>query len=141
MRVKALDGRGGYAFVLEPGEEVVAWLSEFAKRNDIRAAGFTAIGVVSGVSWGYYDRDKGDYEKTTVDKEAEVLSLLGNLSLNEGQPLVHAHITVAGRDGVARGGHLFEAHVWPTLEVFVTTYPEAIARRPHPELGFALFSF
>ena len=140
MQAKTIDRQGSHALKLEPGEEVVTCLTEFAMRNKIEAASFEAIGVLSDVSWGYYDREKGDYERTTVNEEVEVLVLLGNISLNEGQALVHAHVTVAGRDGIARGGHLFEAHVWPTLEVFITTYPERIERKPHPDLGFALFS-
>jgi len=37
-----------------------------------------------------------------------------------GKPVVHAHINLAAQDGTLKGGHLFEAIVWPTLEVFVT---------------------
>ncbi|UCE28086.1 MAG: DUF296 domain-containing protein, partial [Candidatus Coatesbacteria bacterium] len=40
--------------------------------------------------------------------------LTGNVSLNEGEPFVHCHLTVADRDGNAFGGHCL-----PGCEIFV----------------------
>ena len=42
------------------------------------------------------------------------------------------------RMGACRGGHLIEAHVWPTLEVIVTAYPNAMRKRMDPQSGMAL---
>jgi uncharacterized protein len=41
---------------------------------------------------------------------------------------VHAHVVVGRADGSAHGGHLFEAHVGPTLEVFVVEAPQELRR-------------
>jgi hypothetical protein len=40
----------------------------------------------------------------------------------------------------ARGGHLFEATVRPTVELVLTTYPKPILRKPDPETGLPLLA-
>jgi len=56
----------------------------------------------------------------------------------ENGPKVHAHVVVGKADGTAHGGHLLEAHVWPTLEVTVTESPVHLRRKSDPETGLAL---
>jgi predicted DNA-binding protein with PD1-like motif len=41
-------------------------------------------------------------------------------------------------DGSTRGGHLFEAHVWPTLEMVLTAWPERVRRKGDMETGLYL---
>jgi hypothetical protein len=41
-------------------------------------------------------------------------------------------------DGSAHGGHLLEAHVWPTMEVIVTDYPNTMHKKLDAESGAAL---
>ena len=45
---------------------------------------------------------------------------------------------VGTADGNARGGHLLEGHVWPTLEVIIEESPRHLRRRHDPESGLAL---
>ena len=69
----------------------------------------------------------------------EVLSLEGNIATGENsRPQIHAHIVVGDSDGAAFGGHLLEAHVWPTLEVVIQETPAHLRRRTDPETGLAL---
>jgi len=142
MRAKQLGRAAGrsWAIKLTEGDEVVSSLTEFARQHRVRAASFTAIGVFSSVIWGFFDREAGAYEKTALQEDVEVLALVGNVSTMDGAPVLHAHVTVAGRDGRARGGHLLEAHVWPTLEVMVTELPEMLERAVEAETGLALLA-
>jgi hypothetical protein len=39
---------------------------------------------------------------------------------------------------MARGGHILEATVWPTLEVILTEEPVYLRKRHDPETGLAL---
>lgn len=48
-----------------------------------------------------------------------MLSLIGDIALDRGEPKVHAHVIVGKSDGTAHGGHLMNAKVRPTLEVIV----------------------
>jgi predicted DNA-binding protein with PD1-like motif len=70
-----------------------------------------------------------------VPGQVEVLSLLGNITLADGQPKVHAHAVVGLPDGSTRGGHVLEAHVWPTLEIFLVESGEPLHRARDPETG------
>jgi predicted DNA-binding protein with PD1-like motif len=51
---------------------------------------------------------------------------------------VHAHIVVGKSDGTAHGGHLLEAHVRPTLEVFLVESPKPLRRKMNAEVSLAL---
>ena len=70
--------------------------------------------------------------------QAEVLSLTGNLALRDNEPFFHIHVALGLRDGSARGGHLFEATVRPTVELVLTTYAKPVRRRVDPETGLPL---
>jgi len=128
-----------YLLVFDPDEEVVTGLIGFVREKAITAGHFTAIGAVSGAALGFFDRERKDYKKIPQDGQAEVLSLIGDVALKEdGSPGVHAHAVLGLPDGSARGGHLIEAKVWPTLEVVLTESPKHLRRTFRPELGLAL---
>ncbi len=68
-----------------------------------------------------------------------MLSLIGGVALKEnGLQGVNAHTVLGLPDGSARGGHLIEARVWPTLEAVLTESPKYLRRPFRPELGRAL---
>jgi predicted DNA-binding protein with PD1-like motif len=55
---------------------------------------------------GYYDQQTREYQFHQLDQPMEILNLAGNVSLKDGEPIVHAHITLADENGNAYGGHL-----------------------------------
>ena len=140
MKSTLLDATGPRTWVLifDKGDEPVAGLTAFAKAQKLGAAHFTAIGAFSDVTLGYFDRAKRDYKKIPLHEQVEVLSLLGDVALDKGEPKVHAHVVIGRADGEARGGHLLEAHVWPTLEVVLVESPRHLRKRHDPETGLAL---
>ena len=140
MKSTLLDATGPrtWALIFDKGDEPVAGLTAFAKAQNLGAAHFTAIGAFSDVTLGYFDRAKRDYKKIPLHEQVEVLSLLGDVALDKGEPKVHAHVVVGRADGEARGGHLLEAHVWPTLEVVLVESPRHLRKRHDPETGLAL---
>jgi len=98
----------------------------------------TAIGAFSGATLGYFDIEKKEYEKIPVEEQVEVLSLIGDIVLNEGEPELHAHAVLGRRGGTTRGGHLLEAYVRPTLEVVLVESPDRLKKRTNEETGLAL---
>src|SRR5581483_7253636 len=108
-----------YAVIFETGDEVTAGLAAFAQERRLSASHFTAIGGFPNVTLGYFDWDKKDYKRIPIREQVEVLSLMGDIALDQGTPKVHAHVIVAKSDGTAHGGHLMDAHVRPTLEVII----------------------
>ena len=142
MRTKLLDATGQktFALVLDRGDEVVAELTAFAKAESMTAAHFTAIGAFSAVTLGYFDRASKQYLKIPVREQVEVLSLIGDIAIAKEGPQVHAHVVIGGRDGAARGGHLLDGRVWPTLEVILVESPRHLHRRHDADTGLALIA-
>ncbi|RSN14420.1 DUF296 domain-containing protein [Nonomuraea sp. WAC 01424] len=129
-----------YAVVLDRGDEVVESLTEWAAENGIRAARLTGIGGFRQVTLGFFDPGTLDYRRIPVDRQTEVLSLIGDFAMAEDdvRPQLHAHVVVGLPDGTTRGGHLLSGEVWPTLEVLVTQSPRYLKRRHDPATGLAL---
>lgn len=127
-----------WAVIFDSGEEVISRLQRFCEEENLTAARFTAIGAFSAATLGYFDWNHKDYEKIAVSEQVEVLSLLGDVSLYENAPKIHAHVVVGKRDGSTSGGHLLEAYVRPTLEVLLTESPGYLRRTMDPESGLPL---
>ena len=132
------NGEKTYALIFEKGDEVMAGLRSFANEAHLSAAHFTAIGAFSEATLGYFERNRRDYKKIPVREQVEVLSLIGDVALKDGKPEVHAHVVVGTSEGAARGGHILEAKVWPTLEVIVTESPRHLRKVHDDETGLAL---
>lgn len=140
MRAKVLNEHGErvFALIFGIGEEPMAGLTRFAEEQNLSGAGFTAIGAFSEATLGYFDWEKKDYTRIPIAEQVEVLALVGDIALNDGEPKLHPHVVVGKADGSAHGGHLLEAHVRPTLEVIITESPAHLQRRSDPESGLAL---
>ena len=140
MRAKVLndDRERTFAIIFDSGDEVTSGLTRFAREQNLSAARFTAIGAFRSAVLGYFDWQKKDYERNPIDDQVEVLALVGDVALANGEPKIHAHVVLGMRDGTARGGHLLEAQVRPTLEVILTESPGYLKREFDPESGLAL---
>lgn len=141
MQAKLLHEQQGektFALVFDTGNEVVAGLLDFARQQHLDSSHFTALGAFSDVVVGYFDWAKKDYKRIPLPEQVEVLVLVGDIALSQGEPKVHAHVVVGKADGTAHGGHLIEAHVRPTLEVVLVESPQHLQRQSDPESGLAL---
>jgi uncharacterized protein len=132
------EGLKTYALVYEKGDEFMLDLQRFAEQHVLAASHFTAIGAFSDAVVGFFDRNKMDYLKIPIQEQVEVLSLTGNITLSEEGYKVHAHAVLGKPDASALGGHILEAHIWPTLEVIVEELPKYLLRRMDPETGLPL---
>ncbi|MCH4543210.1 PPC domain-containing DNA-binding protein [Ochrobactrum sp. A-1] len=142
MQFKLLgEGAGQRIFVviLVPEEAVVATLTRFVREQDLTAASVTAIGAFRRATLGFFDLEQQDYHRIELDEQCEVLSLLGDCALDEeGSPSLHLHVVLGMRNGEAKGGHLIEALVQPTLEVIIKENTSTMVRTYRPEFGIAL---
>jgi len=142
MRAKLIQrfGEKTFAVVFDKGDEFANGLLEFAKQERLDGASFTAIGAFSDATLGYFDRQKMDYTKIPVQEQVEVLSLVGNIAYDaeKNEPKIHAHVVLGKADGTTCGGHILEAHIWPTLEVVVVESPRHLRRTTDKETGLAL---
>lgn len=101
----------------------------------------TAVGGFAGAEVGWFDRDLCGYRRIPVSEQVEVLSIVGDVADQNGQPALRgAHALLGRSDGGTVGGHLLRGHVWPTLEVIISEVSPDVAKRIDPETGLALIS-
>ena len=97
----------------EKDELLLESLTQYAKDNNIKTAEISFIGAVQNVNVMYFNQSNKEYDKHKFEGGHEVLSGLGNVTILEGEPFVHVHMTVADKNGNAFGGHLDEGtKIW-----------------------------
>ena len=141
MKSKLISDNGArtYALVFDKGDEVFTELLKFAQAEKVFTAHFNALGALSDLTFGWFDPQRKEYKRFDIGEGVEVMSFVGNLSATEtGEPKLHAHVVIGKSDGTAHGGHFFQGHVWPTLEMILVTTPERILRRIDEDCGLPL---
>jgi hypothetical protein len=82
-----------FKFTFGQGDDLLAGLTEFAATNHIAAAQITGLGGFITATLGWADPAKGwAFKQTVIDQKCEVVSLVGNISLRDGNPYVHIHV-------------------------------------------------
>jgi len=120
MNIMNIQPKSGRLFVgrFEAGQDLLAELTEFCKKENIRLGVFNLIGAVRNAKLGYYDQQHKQYTGCVeFNNKLEITSCTGNISLKDGEIMAHAHITLADFDGKAFGGHLM-----PGTEIFAAEY-------------------
>ena len=133
-----LEGLRTFAIVLATGDEVMSSIAAFASEHRVAATQFTAIGALSRVVVAFFDWPTRKYWNVEFQEQVEVLSLLGDITLEQDKPTVHAHVVLGRTDASAHGGHLVEGVVRPTMEIIVTETPRHLRRRFDPQSGLSL---
>jgi hypothetical protein len=111
MRWKQIeDEPETFVLIFETGDEVAGALQQFAKGHGLGGSSFKAIGALSYAKLGWFNWETKQYDPACVlDEQVELLSLIGDIALKDGEPQVHAHVVVGRSDGTAHGGHLSSA--------------------------------
>ncbi|HSB12295.1 MAG TPA: PPC domain-containing DNA-binding protein [Blastocatellia bacterium] len=139
MKVKRTED--GFLLVLDIGDEIIASLKELASTERIGLASIAGIGAVHKAVLGYLDVEQKQYLKRQYGPESvELLSLTGNMSRLKGEPLPHCHVVLGDREMRTFGGHLFEAYVSVTVEIFVRVFEGEVSRRFEPACGANLLN-
>ncbi|HEX2767006.1 MAG TPA: PPC domain-containing DNA-binding protein [Candidatus Limnocylindria bacterium] len=115
MAAGFVEARAGRAFVgrLETGSDLVREIEHFCAEQNVIAAQVTVIGAVRRARYAYYEQDDYRYRELETATHHEIVGFLGNVSLRDDRPFLHAHATFADADGATVGGHLL-----PGIEVF-----------------------
>ncbi|MEW6593201.1 MAG: PPC domain-containing DNA-binding protein [Candidatus Hadarchaeota archaeon] len=94
------------------GSDVLKEITDFARREKISAATFTAIGALKNCKLAYYDQKKKEYSVIDIQGPCEITSCVGNVSIHNGGPFSHAHAVIGDDRGGTKSGHLLEATVF-----------------------------
>jgi predicted DNA-binding protein with PD1-like motif len=141
MKVRLLSENAGvkhYAIILAKGDEVMSGLTDFARQNKVTSASFTAIGAFSHATVAWFDDGRKEFKLIPIKQQAELVSMIGDIALVNDQPAVHTHVALASSDGTVRGGHVINAFVFPTLELFMSVYPTALHKQLDDATGLKL---
>ncbi len=122
LAVKVL-GRG-HGFVvgvrLDSGDELLGSLREAAVKAGVSSGFFFGIGGLRKAVLGYFVGDR--YVSRSFDEQLEVVALVGNVSVLEGEVFIHAHLTLGRRDYSTVSGHALPGCiVHPTMEVVMVS--------------------
>jgi predicted DNA-binding protein with PD1-like motif len=141
VKVKLISENGStktYAIIFAAGDEVMSGLKEFALKYHVKSAHFTAIGDAMTAKIGWYDKSRKMFKVTAINKYSEITSLIGDIAIYNGNPVVHGHINLATEDGIVHGGHLLEAFIAPTLEVMMTVEPSPLYKKFDKQFGISI---
>ncbi len=127
-----------YILKLDRGEEVVQTLTEFVRKNGIKAGSVTGIGAVSDVTLGFFDPETKEYHQETLPGGYEVSNISGNAAVLNGEEMLHLHATIADSNHKTMAGHLFSARVSVTLEVIIQKFAGALERKMDEAMGLNL---
>jgi len=119
---------------LEHDGDLIGELTKICLDNKIKLGKVEALGAVKKARIGYYDQDKKKYNFIEIDKNLEITGLVGNVSLKGGEPIVHAHVTFADKDGNAFGGHLAEGTIVFACEFYLTSFDGPVYNRGYDEV-------
>jgi uncharacterized protein len=126
---------------LRYGSDLLEEFTEICKKGNIRLGRVEAIGAVQKACIGFYNQKKREYEFITIDQPLEITNLTGNISLKNGSPFVHAHITLSDSSGKAYGGHLAPGTIVFACEWIIETFKgSALERNFDQETGLSLWS-
>jgi predicted DNA-binding protein with PD1-like motif len=110
---------------LAKGEDLLAALEKVTREHGITLGEIQALGAVSQARLGYYGPTERQYHFLDLARPLEIISLIGNISLKDDKPMVHAHITLADQEGRAFGGHLAEGTLVFACEFAIQEYRSA----------------
>src|ERR1700722_191657 len=128
-----------FALVFETGDEIASLLQKFAAEQGFAGSSFKAIGALSYGQLGWFNWKTKMYDPTCIlSEQVELLSLIGDIALRDGEPQGHAHVVIGRSDGNAHCGHLLEARVRSTCELILTESPIHLQKKYDPETGIAL---
>lgn len=127
---------------LDRGEEIVSTLANLAKRENITLANVQGIGACDQVKYSLYNVAERSYSPNELNEELELTSLNGNMSMMDGDYYGHFHATFGRADGSVVGGHLNEAVISGTGEIFIHMISGEVERtKDEAETGLNLFDF
>jgi len=115
--IRVTNGREAIVRLVD-GEDLVQSLREIGVDSAVIVA---AIGMLRALRFGYWNGRT--YEEKEIENPVELISMQGTIARSADGRAIHCHVSVAGRDGVVRGGHLLAATVTNTAEIALLLIP------------------
>lgn len=127
-----------FALRMIRGEKIVEGLKKFCGKEHISGGFFYGIGAVDEVELAHYNVEKKKYSKKKFSQAFEMPNLTGSIGMCEGELIIHAHAVFSDDAMNTIGGHLVDAKVSGTVELFLTK-TDTLHKKYDEETGLKLF--
>ena len=132
-------GKSRAYMTLAKGDNINKTFESFAEVKGVGCAWLNGIGALENPEIGYYSLEDKSYYRKTFKGEYELTSLIGNITLKEGKPFSHTHITFSDTEFRVFGGHLFNANITAAGEFIMQFGSDEINREMNAEIGLPLW--
>jgi predicted DNA-binding protein with PD1-like motif len=140
VRIYPSDDKKAAMVRLEKGSDMLRSLNEAAAELGIEAGTLQVLGAVERLAVAYYDQDTHEYVNHEYDAPHEISGGVGNVSIKDGAPFVHIHVSGSAADGAAVAGHLIEGtRVFMIEAYFRRLDGPAPVRELDEEIGLAVW--
>jgi predicted DNA-binding protein with PD1-like motif len=132
----------GPAHVLRPafGTDLLNEMQTFVRDKGINLAWVSGIGAVARATLRFYNQTTKSWSDIQLEKELELVSMVGNVSLLNGEPIVHVHVTLSDEEGRCYAGHLAANTVVFNMEILMTTLNgPPVTRKLDTDTGLTLW--
>jgi predicted DNA-binding protein with PD1-like motif len=138
--IRPVEGKQRLMGKLSFGADLLGELTEICQTYGVTLGRLEAIGAVQSARVAYYNQTTRTYEPVEFNKPHEILKLAGNISLKDGKPIVHAHLTLSDSEGRACGGHLSPGTIVFACEYLIESFDgEPFERGFDEETGLPLW--
>ncbi|MHA1687384.1 MAG: PPC domain-containing DNA-binding protein [Candidatus Heimdallarchaeaceae archaeon] len=129
---------------LEPGDDILASITEYCRNNIQNSGVIIGIGAVRQAHLGYFDIEQKTYLSQKFDINAELVQCAGNVSRNAetGEIIVHLHMAIGDSKFQLIGGHVLEGNIISvTGEFFIFETELPIKRQLNQQFNLWLWDF
>jgi predicted DNA-binding protein with PD1-like motif len=139
--MRKVKSREAFIGKLSHGSDLLEEITDICRKEDIRLGRVEALGAVQKARLGFYNQQTREYQFLEFNQPLEITKLVGNVSLKEGDPFVHAHVTLADKAGNAYGGHLAPGTLVFACEFVLEAFEGPILERDFDEVtGLSLWT-
>ena len=126
---------------IDKDEDLVESIFQVAKKEKIKLGSISGMGAINHSKLSIYDVSKKEYSVKEFSGEMEIVSLEGNISSKENEPIIHLHMALAQEDCSVYGGHLHSANISVTAEIFINIIDGELEKKFDEDTGANLLTF
>lgn len=128
-----------YILRLAYGEGLRETLESFCAEKKIKAAWLNAIGASKEFEIGCYNLEKKQYDTQIFSGQYEIVGVIGDVSMKDGMPYLHAHGTFSSPSSMqVVGGHIIKCVISATCEISLRKLDGEMGRKHDEFTGLHL---
>ncbi|MGI6028891.1 MAG: PPC domain-containing DNA-binding protein [Candidatus Heteroscillospira sp.] len=129
---------------IDKNEKIVETIKTVCVKEMVCGGHFQGIGACDSATLSTYLPDKNDFTDHTISGMIEMISLMGNISVDSNnEPFLHSHAVFSHLNNkgeiVVTAGHLKEANISYTGEIVITLASDVIRRKIDSETGIEVW--